>query len=128
MISLDARDLMESKGIKPTEHNKTFDTQMLSHKVDKKDDDGDGLTDVEMLDDQERKVRDDKSKKLKEFEAVPESTRLDVMADALSLVQISDSDNWYDSKDFVQIASGDVIDDLNKDEDAAPSISEMAKS
>jgi hypothetical protein len=35
---------------------------MLVHKSDKVDED-DGLTDVEMLDDHERKIRDDKSKK-----------------------------------------------------------------
>lgn len=90
MISLDARDMMEKKGLQLTEHNKTFDTQMLIHKGDKKDDDDDGLTDVEMVDDAERKSREEKSKKQKSFEAVPESVKLDSMADALNLVQLSD--------------------------------------
>lgn len=62
MISLDARDLMDKKGLKPSELNKTFDTQMLSHKSEKKDDD-DALTDVELVDDAERKSREEKKKK-----------------------------------------------------------------
>jgi len=63
MISLDARDMMEKKGLQLSEHNKTFDTQMLIHKGDKNADDDDGLTDVEMVDDAERKSRDEKLKK-----------------------------------------------------------------
>ena len=59
---------------------------MLSHKSDKTDDDGDALTDVELVDDHERKLREERSKKQNAFDAVSDSTKLDVMASALELV------------------------------------------
>ena len=54
MIELDARALMETKGVALSEHNKTFDSDMMAHKVIKLDDDSDALTDVELVDDHER--------------------------------------------------------------------------
>jgi hypothetical protein len=82
---------MESKGIHPSEHNKTFDTEMLMHKV-VKDEDGDALTDVELVDDHERKVRKDKAALQNAFEAVPDSTKMDIMSASLGLemVQLKD--------------------------------------
>ena len=102
MIQLDARDLMESKGIHLSELNKTFNTEMLSHKVDKKDDDGDALTDVELVDDHERKIREEKTKKQNAFEAVPESTKMDVIGSSLGLEFLQLKDNqWFEDRDFV---------------------------
>ena len=124
MIQLDARDLMTSKGLSLSEHNKTYDVEMLAHKSDKKDDDGDALTDVELVDDHERKVREEKKQKQNAFEAVPESTKMDVIGSSLGIemVQLSD-DQWFQNKDFLQ--TNDIFDDMNKD-DADLSISDLA--
>ena len=103
MIELDARDLMQSKGLSLSEHNKTYDTEMLAHHSDKHDDDNtDALTDVELVDDHERKIREEKKSKQNAFEAVPDSTKMDVIGSSLGLdlVQLND-EQWFENKDFL---------------------------
>lgn len=56
---------------------------MLVHKSDAEE--PDALTDVELVDDHERKVRDEQKKKRDAFDAVSDSTKMDVIGSSLGL-------------------------------------------